>query len=222
MLKIGVCGRGGRGAPKLKGLEVFEIRASTRRLPSKKVCKRWKTEARKELSFLIQIPPEVYFPSGETGQFLEERQKVEESWKRASNIAKTFDAMTVVLSIPPQARPTSRNVENLKWFVDELVKKGLRIVVETGGMWSEENVSPILKEEGVVLGLEEPPPWDQWEEKKWAFLRYRGLGRGRLSGDKLYCLAEFCTGPWPGVCLLDVPDPKQDFLSLKEAMEELI
>lgn len=222
MLKIGVCARGGRGTPDIKGVEVFEVRPSGKRLPSQKVCQRWRREAHEDLEFIVQIPQEVHSPGSESSRrFLEPLQKVERGWKEVLETASVLEAETFVFSLPVQVNPTEQNKEKLAGFLKETVGASARVVVEPSGLWSQEDLLQLEEGDHVVVASQTPPPPEEWGAREWAFLRYTGLGRSRLGGDLLYTLAEFCLGPWEGICLIDVPQQVQDFSRLRKAMEEL-
>jgi len=221
MLKVGLCGEGGRGVPDIEGLQVFEIRASGLNLPSNKVCKEWKQSAPEELCFMIRIPEGVFCPSGshEPSSFLASPKDVSKSWKKVVELADEMDVDTLSFALPPWVTPTEHNRKKLLWFLNDMAGGAFRIVWEPAGLWTEEDVYPVAKDSNIIVGMNEIPEWGDIGEDDWLFLRYRGLGRSQLSGDTLYDLAEFCAGPWLGVCLLDVPRPNKDFEALMKALE---
>ncbi len=221
MLKVGLCGEGGRGVPDIEGLQVFEIRASGLNLPSNKVCKEWKKSAPEELSFMIRIPEGVFCPGGSDAPsgFLASPKDVTKSWKKVVDLAAEMDVDTLSFALPTWVTPTEHNREKFLWFLNDVVAGDFRVVWEPTGLWTEEDIGLVVKDSNIIVGINEIPDWGEIGEEDWLFFRYRGLGRSRLSGDALYDLAEFCGGPWLGVCLLDVPRPSKDFEALMKALE---
>ena len=223
MLKIGLCAQGGRGVPNVDGLQVFEVRASNRNLPSAKVCRSWKESAPGDLIFLVNIPMEAFFPSGRktAGGFLDSPAEVRKSWNKVIEIAGELDADILTMSLPSMVTPTAANRKKILWFLEEVVGERFKIVWEPCGLWSPEDVKNIAGDSNLVVGLNDIVDETDVLESNWVFLRYKGLGRASLSGDALYNLADFCRGPWSGVCLLDMPHATKCFKNLFSAIKEI-
>ncbi|MFO0553251.1 MAG: DUF72 domain-containing protein [Polyangiaceae bacterium] len=145
-------------------------------VPRHATLRAWRKAVNPSFTFSVVLPRIV----GE----LKSSKALDAALNEALGVATAVEARCIVLSTPPEVRPTSVTVERLKSVFDRLPRLGVVLCWEPHGLWERSEIVSVAKQLSIVPVLDvarvDPAPGPL------VYTRLRSLGRaGGLSGQAI-------------------------------------
>lgn len=170
---------------------LVETQSTFYKLPTVKTAEKWRIQAPENFEFTVKVwqgithPPDspTWRRSGLSknelkgyGDFNPSRKTLE-AWARTLEILRKLGSRIAVFQTPPSFNPSPRNIDNMKKFLGEIDKGGLRLAWEPRGEWLKKKslTRSILEKLGLIHAVD--PFWDQPLTRGVYYFRLHGLGR---------------------------------------------
>ncbi|MBK6516626.1 MAG: DUF72 domain-containing protein [Polyangiaceae bacterium] len=170
------------GLPELVGdvgkyaarFDMVELRPLPGAAPRASTLRAWRKAAGPSFTFSVVLPPIV--------GLLAMTKEMDAALAEALEVATLVEARCVVLSTPPDVRPTSATSAKLRSVVERLPKPGTALCWEPHGLWERREILATAKQLGVIAVLDgaqaQLPPGPV------VYTRLRALGGQRALGER--------------------------------------
>ncbi len=170
---------------------LVETQTTFYKLPTVKTAEKWRTQAPEDFEFTVKVWQGVTHPPDSPtwkrsglgknelrgyGGFNPSRKTLE-AWVRTLEIVKRLGARIALFQTPPSFNPTPKNIDNMKKFLGEIDREGLRLAWEPRGEWLEKKslTKSILERLDLIHVVD--PFWDQPLTRRIYYFRLHGLGK---------------------------------------------
>ncbi|MEM3957449.1 MAG: DUF72 domain-containing protein [Thermoproteota archaeon] len=191
VIKVGCCGYTVSMQKYFSEFRLVETQSTFYKLPKPETAEKWRAQAPEGFEFTVKVwqgithPPDspTWKRSGLSknelkgyGDFNPSR-KAFEAWFRTLEIVRKLDAKIAVFQTPPSFNPSPKNIGNMKKFLGEIDRGGVRLAWEPRGEWLEKKTvtKSILEKLDLIHVVD--PFWDQPLTRGVYYFRLHGLGR---------------------------------------------
>jgi uncharacterized protein YecE (DUF72 family) len=126
--------------------DMVELRPEPGAVPKPGTLRNWRKAVNPSFTFSVVLPPIV-------GR-LAMTKAMDAALLEALDVATIVEARCIVLSTPPEVRPTSATTAKLKTVIDKLPRPGVVLCWEPHGIWERPEVLALAKQLGVLAVLD--------------------------------------------------------------------